>query len=193
MFCPQCGLRQITNDARFCSGCGFSLNVVSELLANGGQRPWRPSESVAGGLSPRQKGIRQGIMLMLSTLLVVPVIGILFVGLMGMPGEIAGLAAVLCAVGGFLRLLYALFLEDRNPPQLTNSPQPAYMPPPVIPNYLGTPARGTTLPPQQSTPVPNYVRPQRFDTGELPQPPKSSVTDHTTRLLDKQPDEPPRQ
>jgi hypothetical protein len=47
----------------------------------------------------------------------------------------------------------------------------------------------SALPPQQSTPVNMYRAPHRFDTGEIA--PPSSVTDHTTRLLDKQLDRQP--
>jgi len=190
MFCPQCGQRQISNEARFCSVCGFPLNVVTELLANGGQLPWRPPAAGAGGLSPRQRGIRQGALLMLSTVLVVPLLAILGVSLLGLPGQVVALAAVGLPVGGFLRILYALFLED-SAPQMN---VPAYTPPPVIPDYLGTPARPTTLPPARSMPIPTPTqRPQPFDTGELRAPRPTSVTDHTTRLLDKQPDESPKQ
>src|SRR5436305_2079800 len=191
MFCPQCGQRQITNEARFCSGCGFPLNVVGELLANNGQLPWRPPQPEAVGLSPRQKGIRQGGMLMLSTFLLVPLLAILGVSLLGFPPQIVAIAAVFCPIGGLLRILYALALESNARP-VADAAQPAYVPPPAIPNYLDTPARATTLPPAQGTPVP-VPRPQRFNTGELTAPPRASVTDHTTRLLDKQPDEPPKQ
>ena len=191
MFCPQCGQRQVTNEARFCSGCGFPLNVVVELLANNGQLPWRPPEPAAAGLSPRQKGIRQGAMLMLSTFLLVPLLAILGVSLLGFPAQIVAIAAVFCPIGGLLRILYALALESNARP-VADAAQPAYVPPPAIPNYLDTPARATTLPPAQGTPVP-VPRPQRFNTGELTAPPRASVTDHTTRLLDKQPDEPPKQ
>lgn len=189
MFCPQCGLRQVSNEARFCSSCGFQLNVVGELLSNAGQLPWRPPPAPPAAMSARQKGVRQGAMLMLSTFLVVPVIGILFVALMGLPGEIAGLAAVMCFMGGLLRILYALFLEDPTPQQLagaTPQQQQAYVPPPSIPNYLGTPVRGSTLPPAQTPPA-QAQPPRRLDTGELSSP--HSVTDHTTRLLGKQPDD----
>lgn len=188
MFCPQCGQRQASNEVRFCSGCGFPLNVVTELLANGGQLAWRPPAQA--GLSPRQKGIRQGALLMLSTILVVPLLAILGVRLFGLPGEFVALAAVVCPLGGFLRILYGLFLES-NAPQAGDVMQPAYTPPPVIPDYLGTQPRSTTLPPARSTPMPT-PRPQRFDTGGLAAP-RPSVTDHTTRLLDKQPDESQRQ
>ena len=192
MFCPQCGQRQVTNEARFCSGCGFPLNVVGELLANGGQLPWRPPEPAAAALSPRQRGIRQGAMLMLSTFLLVPLLAIIGVSLLHLPAQIVAVAAVFCPIGGLLRILYALFLENNAKPG-AEAAQQAYVPPPVIPNYLGTPpARSATLPPAQGTPVP-APRPRRLDTGELPAPPRASVTDHTTRLLDKQPDEPPKQ
>jgi hypothetical protein len=195
MFCPNCGQRQSTNDARFCPACGFPLNVVNELVAGGGRLHWRPPEPAApAGLSPRQKGIRQGVMLMLSTFLFVPLLAIFGVALLNMPGEIVALAAVGCPVGGLLRLLYALMLESNEKPlAVAAAAQPAYVPPPTIPNYLGTPAHGTALPPPQSTPVPAQARPHRYNTGELVEPPRASVTDHTTRLLNRQPDEPPQQ
>lgn len=191
MFCPQCGQRQISNEARFCSGCGFSMNVVGELLANGGQLPWRPPSGTPKVITPRGKGIRQGAMLMVSTLLVVPLIGIIGVAMLGLPGEIAGAAAVICFIGGFLRILYALFLEENTPKTLDAVSQPAYVPPPTIPDYLGAPQRSATLPPAQSNPI-QAPRPRRFDTGEIA-PPVRSVTDHTTRLLDKQIDEQEKQ
>ena len=187
MFCPQCGQRQVSNDARFCSSCGFAMNVVTELLAHGGQLPWRPPAPGSGQLSPRQKGIRQGAMLMLTTFLIVPLLAILGVSLLGFPGQIVALAAVGCPIGGFLRILYALILESNVPADAVAVQQP-YMPPATVPNYLGTPQPPSVLPPPQSAPVPAYRRPQRFNTGEIT--PPSSITENTTRLLDKQPDEP---
>ncbi|HZT58273.1 MAG TPA: zinc ribbon domain-containing protein [Pyrinomonadaceae bacterium] len=190
MFCPQCGQRQASDESRFCSSCGFALNVVTELLANGGQLPWRPAAQGGGELSPRQKGIRQGAMLMLSTILIVPLLAILGVAMLGLPGEFVAIAAIGLPVGGFLRMLYAFLLES-NAASGVGSSQAAYTPPPVIPDYLGTPASAPTLPPQRSAPIP-APRSQRFDTGEIAAP-RASVTDHTTRLLDKQPDDPPKQ
>ena len=111
--------------------------------------------------------------------------------MLGLPGEFVAIAAIGLPVGGFLRMLYAFLLES-NAPAGVEAAQAAYAPPPAIPNYLGTPASAPTLPPQRSVPVPT-PRPQRFDTGEIA-PPRASVTDHTTRLLDKQPqDDSPKQ
>jgi hypothetical protein len=196
MFCPNCGQRQSANDARFCPSCGFPLNIVNELVAGGGRlQHWRPPEAVAPpvGFTPRQKGIRQGTMLMLSTLLVVPLIAIFGVAMLDLPGELVALASVICFVGGLLRIIYALMLESNARPTADAALPAAYVPPPAIPNYLGTPVHGASLPPAQSTPVPAQARPQRYNTGELVEPPRASVTDHTTRLLDKQPHEPPRE
>ncbi len=192
MFCPNCGQRQSSNDARFCPACGFPLDVVTDLLSGGGRlQHWRPPEAGAPAeLTPRQRGIRQGVMLMLSTFLIVPLLAIFGVAMLGFPGEFVALAAVGCPVGGLLRLVYALLLESNARPSAVAA-APAYVPPPTIPNYLGAPVRGTTLPPAQGTPIPAQARPQRYNTGELVEPPRASVTDHTTRLLDKQPNEPP--
>lgn len=188
MFCPQCGYRQVSNDVRFCSGCGFSLNQVSELLANGGQLPWRPPQTQRPRpLTPRQKGIRQGAMIMLSTLIVVPVVIFLGVVMLDLPAELIPLTAVLCMIGGFLRILYAVFLEEDAPP--ADVLEQRYVPPPVAPSYLGSPEHTpSALPHAQSRPAEPRPRP-RYDTGELAAPPRSSVTDHTTRLLDDEADD----
>lgn len=197
MFCPNCSQRQISNESRFCPSCGFPLEGVGELLASGGRLHWRPPQPQSGSpeLSPRQKGIRQGAMLMLTTLLVVPLLAIFGVAMLGFPGEFVALAAVGLPVGGFLRIMYALLYESNVPALPAAPPQPSYMPPPTIPNYLGTPTpqQSHALPPRQATPIPTPARPPRFNTDELVEPPRTSVTDHTTRLLDKQPDEPTRQ
>jgi hypothetical protein len=196
MFCPNCGQRQVSNEARFCPACGFPLEVVGELVANRGQIHWRPPQPPQSQgpqeISPRQKGIRQGAMIMLTVLLAVPLIAIFGVALLGLPGEVVALAAIGLSVGGFLRIMYALLFES-NTPALPAAPQPNYVPPPTIPNYLGTPQQQShALPPRQAAPAHAHARPQRYNTGELVEPPRSSVTDHTTRLLDKQPEEPTR-
>ncbi|HZI17304.1 MAG TPA: zinc ribbon domain-containing protein [Pyrinomonadaceae bacterium] len=185
MFCPQCGLKQLSNDARFCSGCGLPLDNVSALLVRGGQLPVVPPASRR--LTPRQKGMRQGAMLMLSTLAVVPLVAIIGVALLELPGEIAGLTAIICFGGGLLRLLYALLFEENFVTESSVAQQ--YVPPAVTPNYLGTPERSAALPP--ATPADLYRRP-RYDTGELAGRQPSSVTDHTTQLLDREPAREPR-
>lgn len=193
MFCPNCGQRQISSEARFCPSCGFPLEAVGELMANGGRLHWRPPQpSGPVELSARQKGIRQGAMVMLTTLLVVPFLAIFGVALLGLPGELVALGAVGLPILGLLRIVYALLFESTAPAHPA-APPPPYVPPPTIPDYLGTPQpQAHVLPPRPAAPIPTPARPQRFDTGELVEPPRASVTDHTTRLLNLQPEEPTR-
>lgn len=193
MFCPQCGQRQAASELRFCSACGFPLDGVGQVLALGGRLPAPLPGAGPRQLTPRQKGVRQGAMLMLSTFLVVPLLAFIGALLVGRPELLAPAGAIICFMGGFLRICYALLLEgttaaEKNPDA---APAQTYVPPAMPPNYLGTPERGSALPPAQSQPVPLY-RPARRETGEVSRPP-ASVTDHTTRLLERQSEEPPEQ
>jgi predicted amidophosphoribosyltransferase len=36
MYCPQCSQEQIAEEMRFCSRCGLPLEIVSQLVRNGG-------------------------------------------------------------------------------------------------------------------------------------------------------------
>jgi hypothetical protein len=158
---------------RFCSRCGFQLDGVNALLARGGMLMSPADNSPGRTLTPRQRGIRQGAMLMLSTLLVMPVVIFLLVSALGFPGEFIPLIGSICIMGGLLRMLYAIFFEDnfiRQSPDIA----PSYIPP----ASLGANPRGSSLPPAQNAPVGDWRRP---NTSELVRPP--SVTENTTRLL----------
>jgi hypothetical protein len=179
MYCPQCGQEQASSEMRFCSRCGFPLGGVTELLARGGITATTSQQTgMAGpqvrGLSPRQKGTRQGLMQMFSGLLVVPIVAILSHHIFGWEGLIIPLAALITFVGGLLRIIYARLYEDDMPELLTDAlPAPA---------QLSARARVSALPPQQSIPATDFA-PRRVNTAELVRPP--SVTEHTTRLLDE--------
>lgn len=97
MYCPQCGQQQISDQVRYCSRCGFLLETVAAVLSARGMAP--PYIQPGGqALSPRSKGVRQGALMMLSTFLVVPILGIIIVGILDGPGEFVGLAAVTCFI-----------------------------------------------------------------------------------------------
>jgi len=148
MFCPRCGQRQSSNEARYCAACGFPLGVVAELLTNGSQPAWHPPHATAAGQpTPRSRGIKQGAFMMLSTLVVMPIVIFLGVSLVGMPGELIPLAGAVCVLGGLLRMLYAIFFESDAPAGAQGVPAQQYVPPAVAPNYLGTPnSRPCSLP-----------------------------------------------
>jgi hypothetical protein len=48
MFCPQCGHQQVSHDTRFCSRCGLSLGLVTDLLADSGRQLQREKREVTG-------------------------------------------------------------------------------------------------------------------------------------------------
>lgn len=181
MFCPQCGQQQVSDSARFCSRCGFQLVAVSGLLATGGRgaEPGPFFEAVPAPPSPKRKGAQLGGKLMLSGMFIIPVLAIMS-EIIGSPEELV-LIGVIAFVAGLFRLLYALLFED-GPYRRQLQRQPAYVPQP----QFAPPQAVSALPPQQSQPAHTYV-PPRPDTSELAYRP--SVTEGTTRLLDRERDE----
>ncbi len=174
MYCPQCGQLQVSDSVRFCSRCGFLLEGASIILASGGVIPARFVKSADQPLSPRSKGVRQGAMLMLSTALVVPILAILTINFLEpLAHIIIPLAAVFCFVGGLLRMLYALLLE--NAVARPEYDQGEYSP------QLSHAQTNPALPPASRPTTSNWKRPQ---TAEIYTPP--SITENTTRLLDKE-------
>ena len=179
MYCPQCGQQQVSDATRYCSRCGFLLEGVAMVLASGGQVPMRYVQPGSQKLSPRSKGVRQGAMLMLLTLFVVPVISIMSVFVTGGEEVIIPLTAIFFFIGGLLRMLYALLMEEAYPSQSVNHVvgyAPTGMP------QVDTSARNVALPPASANPAGSW-RP-RPNTAEIYQPP--SITENTTRLLDKE-------
>jgi len=106
MHCPQCGQQQVSEIVRFCSRCGFPLDGVIHLLANNGLLPVYRTPEGASEISPRKRGVRQGGILMLTGILLVPILGVLshyadsnFLELL------VAIAALLCFVGGPWRMI----------------------------------------------------------------------------------------
>ena len=178
MYCPQCGQQQISDATRFCSKCGFLLDGVAVVLATGGQVPMRYVQPGSTKLSPRSKGIRQGAMMMLSTILVVPIVSIISVFIIGYLEIVVPITAITLFVGGLLRILYALLMEETTP-QVDNNQMAGY---PATPTPQFESSSRSALPPASANAVPSW-RP-RPNTAEIYQPP--SITENTTRLLDKE-------
>lgn len=175
MYCPQCGQQQVSDVTRYCSRCGFLLDGVSAVLATGGTVPVQYVRPAYKQLSPQSKGIRQGALLMLSTVLLVPLVAIIGVAVLDLPAAIVGITAVTCFLGGLLRIFYALLMEPSVAP--VNLELMAGLATP----QFSSPSQNAALPPASVNAVPSW-RP-RPNTAEIYQPP--SVTENTTRLLDK--------
>lgn len=179
MYCPQCGQQQVPGVVRFCSRCGFPLDGVMQLLGSGGMLPVYRSPDEPVQISPRRKGVKQGAVMLLSGAVIVPILGVLAsFSNAAFPEILAALAAIICFIGGPFRMLYAALFEEGAPPRQF----PVYGPPPVAaPQQFGPPRQHTALPPPPARSTSTWRRP---DTGELANRP--SVTENTTRLLDKE-------
>jgi hypothetical protein len=181
MYCPQCGQQQATGAVRFCSRCGFPLDGVIQLLGSGGMLPIYQSSDEPQQMSPRRKGVKQGAILLLSGAVIVPILGVLASASNAVfPEVLAALAAIICFMGGPFRMLYAALFEEGAPKRM-----PLYGPPPVVmPQQFGAPRQNTALPPPPArSPSSWRGRPTTAELADRP-----SVTENTTRLLDKEED-----
>jgi hypothetical protein len=178
MFCPRCG-QQAAEEVRFCSRCGLPLDAAAEIVEAGDSPEHGLAKTGAGGpLTPRQRGTRKGLMIVIGGLLFFAVVTILtaikedfFVFLI-----LAGLILVV----GVMRVLYALMLEEHKPGRKT--PRRAAGSNSAAELARG-PSRGGELPPARSVPASLYAR-APADTNDMAAS-SLSVTESTTRLLDE--------
>lgn len=180
MFCPQCGQQQANGIIRFCSRCGFPLDGVIQLLGSGGMIPVYRSPDEPVQMSPRKRGVRQGGMLILSGILIVPILGMFssFAHASTFLDILVALAAIICFLGGPLRMLYAAIFEEGAPRPIGayGSPPPVHVPQQFVPQ-----GQRPVLAPPPARAQGAWRRP---NTAELVNPP--SVTENTTRLLEKE-------
>jgi hypothetical protein len=187
MFCPQCGQQQVSGVIRFCSRCGFPFDGVMQLLNNGGLLPVYRDPDEPAPISARRKGVKQGGLLLLSGAVIVPIL-MMFASFTNAVfiEVLAALAAIICFIGGPLRMLYAAVFEEAAPnPFRPYGPPPTPMP--VHPQQFGPPQQRPALTPPPARVQGGWRRP---NTAELAN--RTSVTENTTRLLDKD-DRPPEQ
>ena len=167
MYCPRCSHEQVAEETRFCSRCGFPLTIVSQLVANDGVFAV-PEMKGEGRLSPRQRGLRQGGILLSSSMLMAA-----FAAIMTGIKPILLFWVTLLSVIGVARVLYAFLFEQGKHMETEVSPGGAI-------ELQQLPASRSSLPSHQHIPVTDWGRP--LNTSEISQP--SSVTDRTTKLFD---------
>src|SRR6266576_4733532 len=150
MFCPRCGQQQATDSMRFCSRCGFSMEGTMHVLAHGGMLPLYQPPAGEKTVSPRRRGVKQGALLMLIGAILVPIFGVMSGFAPGRLENVfaffAALSAIICFLGGPLRMLYAAIFEEAAPPSRF-VPMSGYVPPTISVPPVG-PALVHALPPQ---------------------------------------------
>ncbi len=180
MFCPSCGQQQASEDTRFCSRCGFLLTGTSHLIASGGVLPQTLPNFDPNIISPRKRGLKQGGLLLIIGMIIVPLVALLVDAVHG-PDLIVAVLALVTFWGGILRMLYALFFESKIPQISANES----VLPKVVQNALPGNKNSNALPPQQTMPVSSYESPVNGnwrDTKDFAQP---SVTEHTTKFFER--------
>ena len=178
MHCPTCGQQQISDQTRFCSQCGFPLIGIAEVIANNGIVPAHKTGLMGTTDSPRRRGIKQGVFIFLMAFLVVPLLALISLAA-NLEPFLPAIGAFLLGGGGILRTIYAFMFEPG-----VGSGNPLM---PQSPNLAsGTENRGA-LPPSYAVPASAYARPAGSwrDTNDLQRQPPDSVTDTTTKLLQK--------
>lgn len=179
MHCPVCGQKQVNDETRFCSRCGFPLAGVSYLMVNDGNLPFVQSENISKTDTPRKKGLKRGLMIFLLTFLIVPLVSIITI-YVGKEPFVVAIAAILFGVGGLLRMAYALLMES-------NESTGVSLEETVFNSAKTLKGKNTAnaLPPQTSIPVSDYAAPAAGhwrDTNDLV---PNSVVENTTRQLKK--------
>ena len=169
MTCPKCS--QSSNDAQFCSRCGSPLERRAESLAPARQPEAREAEKEDERFSPRQKGVRQGIKLMLLSIVLIPaylLLAALFPAndklveshVSDTPFEKISQAVLFTIfMCGLARLIYAYFFERGVAEESTQKRETG---------QLNEASGRFALPPAQSIPVSGFGA-WRTNTGEVSQ------------------------
>ncbi|HEY8561765.1 MAG TPA: zinc ribbon domain-containing protein [Pyrinomonadaceae bacterium] len=174
MYCPKCSQEQISDETRFCSRCGFQLNVVKALLSEDGL-PQSP-EIQKTDRSLRKRDLTIGAALMFFFALVVAAVTVELP-----PGHSNRIVALVVAW-----LLLSLLINvkpiveyfmrgdngGRGERNLSSKP---------VSNFSTSERQNSGLPSAQSIPV-DLVMPGA-NTAEMIH--HSSVTESTTNLLNK--------
>jgi hypothetical protein len=168
MYCPRCSQEQISDDAGFCTRCGFQLALVKELLVTGGAPP---ANSIGFQLNLRsgRKGVRRGTKLIFFSVILLPLfLALSFV--LDAPGPLVPPAILFLA--GLASILYSSIFGEDLPGLKQRSSS----------TFSENVINHRTLTPSSPPPRPE-LNEVRVDTAEIISPP--SVTEHTTNLLRK--------
>ena len=151
-----------------------------QLLATGGQPLIPQMQGMPRQRSPRYEGVKQGVSLFLIGMVLVPLVAVFSTLILRRPEIFVPPVAIICFVGGLMRIIYALIFQEGAKSMAQYEP-PAYIPPAVPQQMSSGAASFGALPPQRTVPASGWRRP---DTAELVEPP--SVTENTTKLLDRE-------
>jgi hypothetical protein len=176
MFCPKCSQQQVSDETRFCSRCGFQLNVVKALLTEDDSP--HASELQKQDRSLRKRDVTIGAALMFVAAFIMAAITV------DMPPSHSARIVLLIIAWFALSLLINIkpiilyFVRGEN----TGKDDKNYLPSKFTSAFTSPSERqNAALPTAQS--IPADFMTTNVNTAEMVHPP--SVTEPTTNLLNK--------
>jgi hypothetical protein len=157
------------------------MGLVSEILAHGGFLPQLADLHKKKSIFNRKNGIMFAIFRMITLMMLIPAM----LGVLNGPGELQGLSAVIGVFGGMMIIIGSLVMLPSSK-QYALIPANSLNPPTPMAHGLHGVGQHQALPPQQSIPASAYAPPRAGawrDTNDLE---PSSVTESTTKLLEKE-------
>ncbi len=140
------------------------MQGINEVVANGGLPKEILDKKNPDAVSPRRRGLKQGGLLFLMGVVLVPLIGLLTDMLNG-DETIIGIAAIITFLGGIARMLYALIFQSGTPTLKNQGIVDT-----IKTDLLGKKPVENVLPPMQSEPIPaDYQSPvgNWQETGDM--------------------------
>ena len=184
MFCPRCGQQQASEEIRFCSRCGLQLDALAEFVESNGRLAVQDAAEDLPVLTPRQRGTRKGILILVAGL-IFSVVALMLTAAKNDFGLLL-IPAFFVFIYGVMRVLYGMLLEDdaarkKSEKRAARDALREAWRGKKRDKLADAKTRAAELPPQRSVPVSVFTN-AGAATGEMSQPP--SVTETTTRLLE---------
>jgi len=174
MFCPKCSQQQISDETRFCSRCGFELNVVKALLASDISPQTAETQKPDRSLSKRDMTI--GAALMFVFAFIVAAITVESPPASSIPIVFLIIAWFALSLLINIKPMIQYFLRGDASAQAADD----FSASKAVLKF--TSRNKKALPESHSIPVEDFVMPSA-NTAEMVQP--RSVTEETTNLLNK--------
>jgi len=174
MFCPKCSQQQVSDETRFCSRCGFQLNVVKALLVNDEMPPSPDAAIQKINRSLRKRDMTFGALFMFVFAMIVAAITIDLPPSHSAPILFLIIAWLVLTLLINVKPMIQYFLQaDSSTKDISTS---------ETFSNLTAKIKQAALPSSQSIPAEDLVAPNR-NTAEMVKPP--SITERTTNLLDE--------
>ncbi len=175
MYCPKCSQEQVSDETRFCSRCGFQLNVVKALLTD--DSALQSAEIQKPDRSFRKRDLTIGAALMFVFALIMAILTVSLPPASSFRIIYLVIAWLVLSVLINIKPMIQYFMRTEN-----NASDEKHLPSKLQSNFtFKGENQNAALPSAQSIPA-DFMMPAA-NTAEMVSPP--SITESTTNLLNK--------